>query len=525
MHYIYHITYSCYDQAMTILLNDKRISNSSSLLQYMGEPFECWCEVLPEILAREVGEDFTFIYTGRPEEAEILEHQCQQIRSCIGFKYKEPILQDTLQMRMKKLNKLISDYRLPVNRRVISVTFLGKEETLRKYGDDISCLEIENRFCKVDVHTLEYWNKNQLRKEEFPVYLAETIDDALLMAEDTDAFKYAVFLGKGNRDAFCKVKGNRFVYSFTDDTLINQIFRSLLLFPLLECFNECVLSVGKQTADKSIQYKLLVLKAIKPLVQVRAEERIESGSTVPLQMRTLPPNVPRPELEFQYQIPGIVQCSSDKIKGLKAGRTEVKVYEKGSIEAIRTLNFEVYQRNRITDIVFQEKQMVCGIGDSFSLDWEFYPEDADNTNMIQWKSSNPKAARVDEMGRIHIVGAGRCSIICSAETVSEVCELDCRPYLQQIILPEDIQGEISMQTGEQRELLCTLNPPDAIDGELIISSSDLLTVNVVGNELEAIADGTAMITVENISHSIRHDFRVNVGKYAKKKKSIFGLFK
>ena len=63
MHYIYHITYSCYDQAMTILLNDKRISNSSSLLQYMGEPFECWCEVLPEILAREVGEDFTFIYT------------------------------------------------------------------------------------------------------------------------------------------------------------------------------------------------------------------------------------------------------------------------------------------------------------------------------------------------------------------------------------------------------------------------------------------------------------------------------
>lgn len=526
MHYTYHITYSCYDQTMTILLNGNRISNSSSLLQYMGEPFFVWCEVLPEILSREVGEEFTLIYTGREEEAEVLRQQCRQVQSCIGFQYQKPVLSEPLQNRMKKLCQLITDSRLPVHQRVLSVAFLGEENVLDKYRDEISGLEVKNLFCRVETRSLEYYRRSDLRKDEIPIYLAPTADDALWMAEDTDAYRYAFFLGRGDRAGFGKVKGNRFVYSFTEETFFEQIFRCLLLFPLQECFCECLELVNKKTAgaSNSIHRQLLILKATKPLIQVRAQERIEEGRSVALEMRTLPPGADRPELEFQYQIPGIVKCTSREVIGLKAGKTEVRVYEKGGIDAVRTLPFEVYRRNRITDIVFQEKQMTCGIGDSYSMDWDYYPEDADNVNTIRWTSSNPNAARVDETGKIRIVGAGRCRICCTAENVSEVCELDCRPYAEEIFLPEAVLDGLAMQVGEQYTLRCAVTPENSFDGELLISSSDLLTVNVVGNQLEAVADGTAIITVENESHRIRHDFCVNVGRAAKKKRGIFGLF-
>lgn len=524
MQYTYHINYSCYDHGMKILLNGSRISNSSSLLQYMGKPFYQWCEVLPEILAREVGEDFSVIYTGRPEEAEILKVQAMKLKSCQGLVYREPILNETLQMRMKKLNKLITDFRIPINQRSVSTVFLGEKNTLAKFRDEIDSLEIENQFCKVNVRTMETWNNGQLTKEDFPIYLSETIDEAMDQAEDIDTYKYAVFLGKGNQDGFYKVKGKRFVFSYTEDNLIECIFNCFLLMPLLDCYNECVAALQRQNPDPVVKRNLLILKAMKPLVQVRTQERIEAGTSVPLEMRCLPGGAPKPELEFQYQIPGIVQCTSNKITALKAGRTEVKVYEKGGIDVIRAFNFEVYTRNRITDIVLSEQKMVCGVGDHFTLDMDFYPEDADNTETILWKSSNPDVAQVDKSGNIHIRGIGACTISCLAEKVSAECKLLCKPYLKEIQLPEDIQGEIAMRIGETKVISCALNPPDAIDKELLISSSDLLTVNVVGNELEAVGDGTAVISVENSSHSIRHDFLVTVGN-TKKKKGLFGLFK
>lgn len=523
MQYTYHITYSCYDHGMKILLNGVRVSNSSSLLQYMNEPFYKWCEVLPEILAREVGEDFALIYTGRPEEAEILRIQAMKIKGCQGVSYREPILPATLQMRMKNLNKLITNYRIPVHQRHIKAVFLGEKEILSKYHDEIESLEIENQFCKVDVRTMENWNSGQLNKEDFPIYLSKTVDEAIIQAEDTDAYKYAMFLGEGNKNAFCKMKRNRFVFSFEEDALLEQIFQCFLLFPLLECFNECVASIKNMNVDQKVKQNLLVLKAIKPLVQVRAEGRIEVGTSVPLEMRCLPSAASKPDLEFQYQIPGIVQCSNNKITGIKAGRTEVKVYEKGSIDVIRALTFEVYTRNRITDIVLSENHIICGEGDRFTIGMDFYPENADNTNSIQWRSSNPDIAQVDRNGRVFVGGTGRCKISCIAEKITAECKLECKPYLKEICLPDDIQGEIFMKVGEVRNIPCVLNPPDAIDKELIISSSDLLTVNVVGNEIEAIADGTAVISVENKSHSIRHDFKVTVGNI-KKKKGLFGLF-
>ena len=56
MTYTYHLIYSCYNNSMQLLLNEKRISQNSSLCRFMGEPFGKWCRQMPGLLTRELGE-------------------------------------------------------------------------------------------------------------------------------------------------------------------------------------------------------------------------------------------------------------------------------------------------------------------------------------------------------------------------------------------------------------------------------------------------------------------------------------
>lgn len=57
MTYTYHLIYSCYNNSMQLLLNEKRISQNSSLCRFMGEPFGKWCRQMLGLLARELGEE------------------------------------------------------------------------------------------------------------------------------------------------------------------------------------------------------------------------------------------------------------------------------------------------------------------------------------------------------------------------------------------------------------------------------------------------------------------------------------
>ena len=54
MTYTYHLIYSCYNNSMQLLLNEKRVSQNSSLCRFMGEPFGKWCRQMLGLLAREL---------------------------------------------------------------------------------------------------------------------------------------------------------------------------------------------------------------------------------------------------------------------------------------------------------------------------------------------------------------------------------------------------------------------------------------------------------------------------------------
>lgn len=143
--YTYFITYSCYTRKMTVLLNGKEtLSRNSAILQYMNEPFYRWCGVLPELLYRELGEDYRVVYTGRQEEAEILRNIFRQYPHCLALEIRDFELQKPLQERMIALSRLMKEKNLPrLPQRVISAAFTGKKKTLEKWKPLLQELDVK----------------------------------------------------------------------------------------------------------------------------------------------------------------------------------------------------------------------------------------------------------------------------------------------------------------------------------------------------------------------------------------------
>ena len=106
--------------------------------------------------------------------------------------------------------------------------------------------------------------------------------------------------------------------------------------------------------------------------------------------------------------------------------------------------------------------------------------------------------------------------------------MEVKPYLTGFTLPFDKGEPLHLAVGETRKIRCRVEPEGAIDGRLIFSSTDLMTVNAGDGQITGVADGEADIIVENAGKRFREQFHVVVGRgnppQVPTKKKFFGLF-
>lgn len=89
-------------------------------------------------------------------------------------------------------------------------------------------------------------------------------------------------------------------------------------------------------------------------------------------------------------------------------------------------------------VILKDSQTVLREGDSYPIRFELYPSGADKT--LKWSSSNPKAATVDDTGRVSAISAGVTTITAKAKSgATGSCYVTVRPQI----------------TDEERELLGT----------------------------------------------------------------------
>jgi len=490
----------------------------------MTELLYLWCDQLFDLLYNEINDKFSLIFIGRKFDADILKSISDDNENCISFTHKSFMIDTPLQKRMILLNEFIKKNGVNVNKYRIDVDFIVSDEKYRRY---INELEIKNKFCFVEKHIIsvnEYRRINNASK-----YLFILCDDFSFTDKIETKSECGFALKIGNKTSLISYKNDLCYIEMCDNEIFNTIFNCFFFAPLCEAFVNCVSSLDE---NRSIVYTdgFRILTAIKPLVKVDFPDEVELNRSVPLRIYTEPQTTESPEISFEYDRSGIVNCNNQRIEGIREGTVNILLYEKGSNQAFALKQVKVIKRNRITSLLLPDKKIVVGENDDKYLSVTFFPENADNSNTIEWLSTDTSIATVSSEGNIHAVSSGRCQIICSAENISARADIEVKPYLTDLAIDYlNIDEVVEITLDMDIELSVSPVPSNAIDKSFKVSSSNTMVINTFGTTIHPVSLGEAEILLANSSNRIQKSIKIKVVKKihgkGSKKKSFWDLFK
>lgn len=521
------IEYNPYIPQLKIVIDGLQPPDFSRLIQYSDEDIWQWSHEIVDTIYAEVRDDFILSFTGTEQDAEIIRFVCENHKNCVGFKYKEFLISDSLPKRMGKLNQLIKKTGITsYEKTVIDATFLVPP-TMQHYLEDIMSIDINNMFCAVRVNTMGLKSSFDESDNDVLFILSESLDAGVKYLQRLTLQKPAFILTVGNNNRVLSVQKSYWCIETTQEQLFNSIFNCFIQMPLVYTFRKCI---GSIRGGNKIEKELQLISCTEPLIIVTTDKEVEVGKSIRLTTSLEPDVGVVPKLIYKVRNQKIASCDGLSVYGLTEGTCILEVYKSGSKQPFFTKEIRVYKRNRITRLILSDDSLLLGINDKKRLVADHYPSDADNTNTISWKSTNENIVNIDTTGHVIAVSPGTCRIICTAENVSAQCHCTVKPYLQDLVFDfvTDDNGILVMAPLQELNVGIERIPNDCIDGEVNISSSNYDIVNVANSTLYAKNAGEATITVTNSSARISRSFNVVVfkTKQQEKKAGFFGrLFK
>lgn len=514
------LLYDPYVPRLKLLLNGKQPPDFSQLVQFTDEDIWHWSTSILNAVYSEIRDDFYVEFTGTPTDAEIMRFECKQYPYCLGFKEKSFTISYPLQKRLGRLNQFIKKQGILDYQKTIIDSCFIIPQNIQHILEDVTSIDIGNLFCAVRIETSKGTNiPFDDGKNAYLFSIADTLPNALkplgrIRHQNTT---FAICLG--NSERFCGIQDDVLLWETTENGLVSTIFQCFLTIPLLKAFRSCINSLPESSKRHS---DFLLIDRVEPEIVISVDNRVEAGKSLPIRVSLNPSIGSVPQLSYHTVNCSVADCDGISVFGKQRGVTTLEVYRYGEKKPFYTQDIEVYVRNRINTIILSEDEIVIGVGDTYRLNKDYIPDNADNANTIRWKSTDEKIAKVDQSGRVLAVGIGTCRIWCTAENVSASCSCSIRPYLEEITT--DIENNsVVLHPAEERKFQVTLTPGNSIDNSLEYISSNYDIVNVVRNTLLAKNEGTATVTIRNKSKRRSVVISVTVEKPKEEKKP--GFFK
>ncbi len=514
------IQYDPYRPNVSVLLNGKRPSDYSQLIQYSDEDLWKWANQILDVLYTELNDDFGLIFVGRDCDADVLQKLCEENPHCIRFQKRALEVPDSLQDRMKRLNQLIRKSGITAYQKTVIDAYFYVPPAFQAMLEDILSLDINNQFCSVRVQAIGAKMAYEEGKNSVLFLLAEDLSQGceILKRIRTEKPAYVLILNGGS--GIVRVTDQAWFIQTSQQNFFETIFGCFLQGPLVTAFRNCVQSIhggGKITRE------LAKIATTVPIVNVEVGDEVELGKSIPLSFSTEPKTEKFPELVCRMQNAETASCDGLSVYGLKEGVSTLEIYRQGSSKPFFTKEIRIIKRNRITKMVFSDDALLLGVGDQKQIGLDFFPLDADNVETIRWTSSDENVLSVDQSGRIQARAEGRSRIICTAENVSVQCMCVVKPYMSKLEIQNAPDDAISMKPMQEIKLIYEYEPQDCIDPNLYISSSNCDVVNVVNETLYAKMPGQTEITLRNESGRISRVLTVSVEDTIKPKKKV-GFF-
>lgn len=196
---------------------------------------------------------------------------------------------------------------------------------------------------------------------------------------------------------------------------------------------------------------------------------------------------------------GVVTAKKSGVATIKA------ISEDGNF----TTNCKVTVITPVTSISLDFNQIEIIKGSTFELKANVLPLDADNKKVI-WESSNESIATVSSTGVVKGIKKGKTVIVATTEDdgLFSKCEVEVVIPVTSVTLNKT---SVSMNIGDQQELIATVKPADATNQSVIWVSSDdkIASVDNIG-VVTANAKGSAIITVSTVDGNYTGTCKVTV---------------
>ena len=110
---------------------------------------------------------------------------------------------------------------------------------------------------------------------------------------------------------------------------------------------------------------------------------------------------------------------------------------------------------------------------------------------VAWSTSNKDVVKVDQSGNIEAVGKGTATITATVEGKTASVQVTVNNPLKSISLNKT---ELALRKGKTEKLSVTYNPEDADEKDVTWTSSDPSVATVTDGKVDALKDGTTVIT-------------------------------
>ncbi len=269
----------------------------------------------------------------------------------------------------------------------------------------------------------------------------------------------------------------------------------------------CTITARTEEDGVSASMTLTVKKPNIAQVKLNITEKViaydpAKVQTFLLKAKVTPTDAYNKQIIWETSTPSVATVSGGlvTIQGVGKCTITARTVDNSAIEA-RCAVTVIYKPIKTLTISPTKKELVLKYMETvtFQLKTKISPKDA-GEQTIEWSSSNPKVAKVDDFGMVTAVAPGTCTITASSIDGSgkkATCIITVKAILVKTITVK--KTNIVMEVGEESEtfyLNAKVSPKNASNPELEYTSSDpsVASVNEDG-VIHAISYGKCVITV------------------------------
>lgn len=220
--------------------------------------------------------------------------------------------------------------------------------------------------------------------------------------------------------------------------------------------------------------------------------QITKGGSVSLSAEVLPDNVEDKTVTWTSSSPEIATVDNNgTVTGISLGSATITA-SCGEKSGYSTITVSAIAVESVT-ITPSSLEMIEG--ETASLKAEVLPENADDKTVV-WESIDESIATVDTQGNVTAIKPGKTKIMATCGNQGATCDITVSGKPVESVTVEPAQ--ISLKSGEQKQLTATVLPEDAEDKTVTWESSDENVATVDDNgTVTAVAAGEAIITAKS----------------------------